>query len=100
MTIEIRQTIITSYSERRVPDPRGGQMPTDMTITARCASGTLTIPAASAPEDLMYQTAAWRYAEHERAARALLERMGWQDHDLVGGSLPDGGYTFVQVPRR
>ena len=94
-TNSIRQAIITSYSERIV-DGR----PIDTQITATCASGSLTIQASPASEDLLYQTAAWRYAEHERAAKALMERMGWSaGHDIVGGALPDRGYAFIQVAR-
>lgn len=93
--MSIRQAIVTTYSE-----PLNGQ---PATITATCASGSITIEAYAAQPDLLHQTAPWRPAEHERAARALMERMGWAaDHDVVGGLLDHGslrGQVFVQIPR-
>ena len=36
------------------------------------------------------------YGNHSHAAWALLSTLGWNlSSDYVGGSLPDGSYTFV-----
>lgn len=38
------------------------------------------------------------YEEHERAAHALMKRLGWTGR-IAGGSLPDGrSYAWVFVP--
>lgn len=58
-------------------------------IKATCAAGSVTI---GFPHEL------WGMACHAAAAKALVDKMGWNDAHyggLMGGQLPNGDYAFV-----
>lgn len=58
-------------------------------IKAQCAAGSITI---GYPHELSGM------ACHAKAAKALVEKLGWDHHhygDLMGGQLPNGDYAFV-----
>ena len=58
-------------------------------IKATAAAGSVTIPF---PYELNL------YERHEKAARALLDKLGW-DFELASGDLPDGSTVFVCLPK-
>lgn len=58
-------------------------------IKATASAGSVTIPF---PHELGL------YERHEKAARALCEKLGW-DFELAGGDLPDGSTVFVLLPK-
>lgn len=104
----IAQAIITRYTDPKHPDPGDvapvvepiAARPSGPTITARCASLpegiTIDVYATDAPP--LRQGAPWRYSEHLRAARALMDRMGWIGHLVAGGlhSRDRDSYVFVR----
>jgi len=55
-------------------------------IKATCAAGSITI---SYPSELSGQ------AVHRSAAEALALKLGWTEHKLLGGCLPNGDYCFI-----
>ena len=75
------QAIITKYIEPT--NVRGAR------IKATAAAGNVTIPF---PHELNL------YERHEKAARALLDKLGW-DFELASGDLPDGSTVFVCLPK-
>jgi len=59
-------------------------------IKATAAAGSVTIPF---PHELNL------YERHEKAARALLDKLDW-DFELASGELPDGSTVFVCLPKK
>jgi hypothetical protein len=59
-------------------------------IKASASAGSVTIPF---PYELNL------YERHEKAARALLDKLGW-DFELASGDLPDGSTVFVCLPKK
>ena len=59
-------------------------------IKASASAGSVTI---GFPHELGL------YERHEKAARALLDKLGW-DFELASGDLPDGSTVFVCLPKK
>jgi hypothetical protein len=59
-------------------------------IKATVAAGSITVP---------YDQALAVAANHAAAAKALRDKLGWDERAMIGGSLPDGSYAFVFVHR-
>ncbi len=77
----MRQAIRTKYLSPT--DTRGAR------IKAECAAGAITVG---------YRHELSIEANHSQAAEQLQAKFGWDKHcDLIGGSLKDHTYVFVQV---
>ena len=59
-------------------------------IKATASAGSITI---GYPHELGL------YERHEKAAHALLDKLGW-DFELASGDLPDGSTVFVCLPKK
>jgi len=72
------QAIVTKY--HGATNTRGSR------IGAKAYGGSILVP---------YKYELDAYENHERAAHALMKKLGWSGR-LIGGSLPDDkGYAFV-----